>query len=377
MTSTGDMRVLVIGPIDSPHVTHLATAMAPSVGELVVAGCRSSPWSSFEPPDGVRTVVLSSRSLSLSRMGSPLLVARIRRLVDRYRPDVVHVHGIDAFAGAAARARNLVAASKRFALIVTAWGSDVLVDPGNGAVALRRADVVTADSPYLVEAAIELGAPRERTVIQGWGVDLNVFTPSVAGDRMEARGRLGLPQGESYMLSPRGLSSIYNPDVVAAAFDLVADVRPDVRLLVKHASRDRRAVPTTRHRDRVTVLGAVPYEQLADVYRAADVCVSIPSSDSAPRTVWEAMACGTPCVVSELPWLRGMLVPGTDVVAVPIDAAAVAQAILDILDHHDAAAGLAANGRARVEREHDAATALARWRQLYDEVANAARMAVR
>ncbi len=35
---------------------------------------------------------------------------------------------------------------------------------------------------------------------------------------------------------------------------------------------------------------------MARYYQAADVCVSIPSSDSSPRSVWEAMACGCPVV---------------------------------------------------------------------------------
>ena len=58
------------------------------------------------------------------------------------------------------------------------------------------------------------------------------------------------------------------------------------------------------------MLGNVPVERMPDVYRAADVVVSIPSSDSSPRSVWEALACGRPVVVSDLPWAREELAHG-------------------------------------------------------------------
>ena len=38
-------------------------------------------------------------------------------------------------------------------------------------------------------------------------------------------------------------------------------------------------------------------------YADADVCVSIPSSDSSPFSVYEAMATKTPVIVSDLPWV--------------------------------------------------------------------------
>ena len=85
-------------------------------------------------------------------------------------------------------------------------------------------------------------------------------------------------------------------------------------------------------------MGHVPYEQMAAYYQAADVCVSIPSSDSSPRSVWEAMACGCPVVVSDLPWVHELIEPGCDALTVPIDAGALALAIDRILGDRELAA---------------------------------------
>ena len=103
----------------------------------------------------------------------------------------------------------------------------------------------------------------------------------------------------------------------------------------------------------VIVLGNVPFEQLPDVYRAADVVVSIPSSDSSPRSVWEALACGRPVVVSDLPWARDELAPGGQALLVPLDADAVAEAILRVLDDGDLATSLGAAGRKLAVEELD------------------------
>ena len=89
--------------------------------------------------------------------------------------------------------------------------------------------------------------------------------------------------------------------------------------------------------DAVTVLGNVPQERLSDVYRAADVVVSIASSDSSPRSVWEALACGRPVVVSDLPWARDELASGGQALLAALSADDVAAAIIRVLD--DAGAG--------------------------------------
>ena len=39
------------------------------------------------------------------------------------------------------------------------------------------------------------------------------------------------------------------------------------------------------------------------IYRDSDIVISIPNSDSSPRSVYEAMACGSNVIVSDLPWI--------------------------------------------------------------------------
>ena len=177
-------------------------------------------------------------------------------------------------------------------LVAMAWGSDVLrADrPKRVAnrVALSRAALAMADSQTLLEAMVDLGARRESMQLMSWGVDLEQFRPAER-ERSAVRAELGLPEGR-IILSPRSLMPLYNPRTIVDAFELLADEMPDLQLVLKHMGTDRPPVGPLRHPDRVHIVGHVPYERMVAWYQASDVCVSIASSDSSPRSVWEAVA---------------------------------------------------------------------------------------
>jgi len=89
------------------------------------------------------------------------------------------------------------------------------------------------------------------------------------------------------------------------------------------------------------------------LYRAADVVVSVPSSDSSPATAWEALACGRPLVVSDLPWARAELHDREDAWLSPIDDGALADALRTLLSDRRLAERLGAQGRLLVHKTRD------------------------
>jgi glycosyltransferase involved in cell wall biosynthesis len=146
---------------------------------------------------------------------------------------------------------------------------------------------------------------------------------------------------------------LYNPRTIVDAFELLADELPDVQLVLKHMATNRPPVGPLRYPDRVHIVGHVPYQRMVDWFQASDVCVSIASSDSSPRSVWEAVASGTPCIVADLPWVHELIKPGRDALVVSISPQPVAAAIQTILDDATLAEALASNGRRLVEVHHN------------------------
>ena len=341
------MRLLLLGPINSPHVEDLALAMRERGLEVVVAGETSASL----PPSKLPAADIPAAELR----GRNLLA--MRRTVRDARPDVVHAHWLPgaAFMAALVRARPLVS---------MAWGSDVYAADRRRLLqcryALRRSDVAMADSRDLLDRLIELGADPERAYLMRWGVDLELFAP--APDRAAAKRELGLPDAP-VILSARGLAPVYNPDVVLAAFELLRERRPDAVLLLKHMGAGEPELGSLP--PGVQVVGNVPYERLADYFRAADVCVSVPRSDSSPRSVWEAMACGCPCVLSDLPWTRELIEDGRHALLVSSEAEATAGSLERVLTDPALAARLRAEGRGLVERHHDRNVEMDRLSELY------------
>ena len=347
--------LLMLGSMNHPHVEHLALAMRERGFDVLVAGDEvSSLPPSILPAEGVPTFP-APRLKRGSARGAVAHVRWIRRLLRELRPDIVHAHWLCGFACFAA----LAGAEP---LVAMAWGSDVLragrLKRLANRIALRGASLAMADSQALVDAMADLGVRDTEMLLMGWGVDLEHFRPP-AGDHAAARSGLGLPEGR-IVLSPRSLMPIYNPRVIVDAFELLAEELPDLRLVLKHMATQHPSIGPLRYPDRVHVIGHVPYAQMVQWYQAADVCVSVASSDSSPRSVWEAMASGTPCVISDLPWVHELIEHERDALLVPIDARAVAAAIRTLLEDRDLAAGMARRARQLVAEHHAQSVAMDR-----------------
>jgi glycosyltransferase involved in cell wall biosynthesis len=290
----------------------------------------------------------------------------LARLARQLEPEVVHAHWLAEFGWMAAR-------EGLRPLVCSAWGSDVLTARGLGlqrtCVALSGAQLVLADSEHLARAVRKLAdVPVE---VVRWELDLDAFAPD---DAAAARARLGIEHAGPLVASVRGFAPVQNAGLLLESFARLRQRRGDARLLLKWPGQNfpaeiRRSFHRLGLADAVIMLGNVPTERMPDVYRAADVVVSIPSSDSSPRSVWEALACGRPVVVSDLPWAREELEPGRNAELAPLEADAIADAIERALEDN----GLGAEGRVLASSVLDPVTARARISELYRSVVESAR----
>ncbi len=132
------------------------------------------------------------------------------------------------------------------------------------------------------------------------GVDLEIFTP---GDRQAARLALGLPDDEPIVAFVGRIQPLKAPDVLLRAAARVAGIRV---VIAGGPSGSGLAAPDGLIRladelgmtDRVAFLPPQTREQLANLYRAADL-VAVPSySESFGLVAIEAQACGTPVVAA-------------------------------------------------------------------------------
>lgn len=350
--TSGRSRLLMLGTLNTPHVEHVALQMRERGHEVHVGGDVTPAY----PPS-----ILAAAGVPTHEMHGHATLW-LRSLLRRVRPDVVHAHWLSRFG-------HLAALMRARPLVVMAWGSDVYKasprELRRCRYAVRHAELAMADSRDLLDRVVALGADPDRTFEINWGVDLDAFAP--ASDRAEVRRRLGLGPGP-LVLSPRALTPLYRPQVILEAFEAVSERVPGAQLVLKHIGASDpelgRALPAGAR-----IVGHVPYEEMALYYRAADVCISIPSSDSSPRSVWEAMACGCPTVLSDLPWVGESIEDGRHALVVEPRSDAVAGAIERLLTHTELAAAIGREARSLVEATRDQRVEMDRLSAVYDEVA--------
>jgi glycosyltransferase involved in cell wall biosynthesis len=311
--------------------------------------------------------------LHVRGLGVAVTALTLRLALRAVRPDILHAHYLTRY-GWAARLSGFRP------YVITVWGSDVFVTPRTSAVAARwaprvlaNAACVTAVSADLARAAVELGAPQDRTVIVQFGVDSEQFAPGPAPAAL--RTSLGLA-GRRVVLSPRGLRPMYRHEVAIEAAALLPD---DVSLLLvawqpdpEYLARLKALVAERGLGARVRFVESIPHGAMADYYRLADVVVSLPTTDAFPVTALECMACGVPIVMGDVPSAReGLGAVDPEAVVPGDDPVAVAAALRTRLDLSPAArADLAARLRHAAIERGDVSRNLLEMESMYRKLAD-------
>ena len=173
----------------------------------------------------------------------------------------------------------------------------------------RSCDAVIATTPQQLDMIVgDYGAPEPQVRMIPPGYDDNRFFPVSAATREASRQRLGF-KGQVVLAIGR-LATNKGYDLLIDAFTLVAARLPDATLHLavggaEMNAREQKLLAELKAqaealglRDRVQFGGYVADADLADYYRAADVFVLSSRYEPFGMTAIEAMACGTPTVVT-------------------------------------------------------------------------------
>lgn len=310
--------------------------------------------------------------------GALALALELRDKLRRIKPDIFHVHSV--FAVGNWKLFSWVAAMCTFhPLVLTAWGGDLLNTPQASRAgrlfvrfAVRSADLITADSLSLLEAAHELGAPRERLHEVQFGVDTESFRQNVETGSL--RSDLDLGSGP-IVYSPRAFMPVYNQTRIVEAVPAVLRVFPDCKFIFKRRSDHhspaneedvRRKIEELNIAAAVRFVPDISQEKLPALYALSDVVISVPDFDGTPRSVLEAMACGAYPVVSDLPALREWITCPENGLFVPsIEPKLIAAALIEALSSPETLKAAQPRNRQIIETRASSAHWVGKMEALY------------
>ena len=169
------------------------------------------------------------------------------------------------------------------------------------------------------------------------------------------------------------LNANKDPLAVLDGLSAAAESLPGLRLwccfvctLLKSAVHSRIAGDPNL-RDRVTLMGSVPHATIETLMRAADIFVLGSHVEGSGYSVIEALACGLPAVVTDIPSFRALLA-GSEAgeLWAPGDAGALQRALLRLQTRRRPQTRVEV--RAWFEREISNAALKRKWAQAYSEL---------
>ena len=388
------LRICVAGDLDGVHtqswlryfvrrghdvhgVSYYAPARPPE-GVHVHALRTASGGGGLTPARPGASARLAQRlPIGLQRLANLVRYRRagLRRVVEQIAPEVLHAHFLVE--------HGLYATAAGFApYVVSAWGSDVLVDAArsrlNRAIArfvLRRASLATANNRYMLrEMVLKLGIERAfaQHIVLGVARDfLGGAQPSVNAQPHDAT-------RAPTVISTRSLDTpLYNIDIILRAMTRVRERLPAARLVVVGEGRLRPQLETLagslRMGDSVRFAGYLSQEELRDALIDAEAFVSVPTSDATSVALLQAMGVGCFPIVSDLPSQEELVEQGVQGLRVPVrDERGLAEAIVRALEDGELRRAAVERNRAFLEEYGVLETNMARMEAWYYRLAGRA-----
>lgn len=346
MGSVSQGHLCLLGDANHVHVRRWAAAMLARGWRVSVVTARP------QEQEGVTQRVLPPVGGSADWLWR---VGAARRAIAALQPDLLHAHYVTSYGYLAARCKG------GRPLVMTAWGSDLLVTPFESAPkrwltgwTLRQADAITGDSADLVAAA-RAYRPRAELLELHWGVELARFQPAPWADK---------PGFECVSL--RSWSPNYRIELILRALAQVPGARLHLLGGGPDEARLRALAAELGLGERAVFHGRLDDAGMRAVMDRCKLSLSLPASDATSVSLLESMACGLAVLASDLPANRQWL-PAEALV--PVDDLPATVALLRRLVADDAMpARWAADNAALMRREGSRDLQMDRAQALYQRL---------
>ena len=289
------------------------------------------------------------------------------------KPDVIHAHYLSHFGILAGLYRRFFRSRP---LVLTAWGSDVLLDAKTYCGweikhAVRLADIVTCDAEHIADELVKMGAARERVKLIYFGTDTERFKPQPQNGKVREALALG---NAPVVISLRNLKPLYDVASLIRAIPVIQRDIPQAKFVIAGDGVQRPYLEELATElgviDSVSFIGSVKNDYLPRYLNMADVYVSTSLSDAGlSASTAEAMACGLPVVITDFGDNNKWVEDGVSGYLVPLGKPkALASKITRLLKDGGERKKLGRAGRQIIEEKNNWRKEMSKMEEIYQDL---------
>lgn len=300
----------------------------------------------------------------------------IQAVVEDFRPDIIHAMRIPYEGVLASSLRTQIP------LIVSTWGNDLTLWASRRRrmatvtrKVLARADALHCDCERDRVLAYRRGFSRSRPSIVlpgGGGVDRTQFHPGPPDSAV--LDRLGIPSDRPVVVNPRGIREYVRNETFLDAWSLVLQSHPSAFAVCVGMAGNMQITRASRAPGIAGSIRLLPHlssDDLAEVFRAAQLSVSPSVHDGTPNTLLEAMASGCLPVAGDLESIREWITDGHNGLLFDSnDPKSIADAVTEGLANEPLRRSSAATNLEIVQRRADRPLVMDVAKQFYEDVAS-------
>jgi glycosyltransferase involved in cell wall biosynthesis len=301
---------------------------------------------------------------------------QVCRIVKELKPDLIHAMRLPFEGLLAAQALKGVP----IPLLISVWGNDLTLFAKRFPLiahmtrqAMRRADALHPDCARDLRLASEWGFDSTKPAVvlpSNGGIQTDTFQPGPADMLLAAQ--WNIPAGAPVVINPRGFRGYVRNDTFFGSIPLVLTRRPNIVFLgvaMQGNSIAEQWIERLQIRHAIRLLPSVPRQEMADLFRLANVSVSPSEHDGTPNTLLEAMACGSFPVAGDIESLREWIQDGVNgLLCDSANPESLAHATVRALDDEDLRRRAAVQNRAMITERADYRKIMLRAHEFYREV---------
>jgi glycosyltransferase involved in cell wall biosynthesis len=297
---------------------------------------------------------------------------QVRQFVNKIKPDLIDGQYVTTY--------GFLAACIGFhPLIITAWGSDILIGPRRNPIykimtkyALKKANLIICTGLIVKHEITKLGIdPNKVYVIVIGGVNKEKFHHSTRDEALMKK--LGIGPNDPVVISTRNLRPVYDVATLIRAVPIILTEFPTTKFIIigqgKQENRLRKLAARLGILSNVIFIGWIDHDKLPSYLSSSDIYISTSLSDGTSNSLLEAMACKLAPIVSDIPANRQWIKESENGFLFPIgDHITMAEKVIRLLGNSKARTTFGSRNRRIIELKADPVIEMQKYENIYTQL---------